>query len=99
MIVTMDLIEIDVIDAETPEARVDRVPDVFLRGTLLVWGVSRRIKCFRSNNDFFSAYSQLLQRPASDFLAHALGIQIGCIEEVDPGFECLLEKRERGFFI
>jgi D-alanyl-D-alanine dipeptidase len=42
----MDLIEIDVVNAETPQARIDRVPDVFLRSSALVWSVSHRVKDF-----------------------------------------------------
>ena len=70
----MDLIKIDVIDTKTFQAGVDRMPDVFLGGTLLVGSGTRWIKHFRRNDDLFPAYAELFQRLTEDLFTLALGI-------------------------
>ena len=41
------------------------------------------------------ALGEVLQRLAGDPLALALGIDVGGVEEVDPGLDRLLEERQR----
>jgi len=94
----VDLVEVDIVDAEPGQAAVDAVEDVLARQAAVVDVAAHRAVDLGGEHHLV-ALGELLQRLAGDPLALALGIDVGGVEEVDPGLERLLEEGHGGRFI
>ena len=88
----MDLVEVDVVDAEAPQRAVDRVEDVLARqaAAVRVVGAPGRTPWWRARPRRARAMS--LQRPAHHLLAHAARVHVGGVEEVDAVLERALDE-------
>ena len=91
VIEAVDLVEIDVIGAEPAQAVVDGVQDVLARQAALVRVVAHRVEDLGGDDDAV-ARGEVLQRAPSDFFAHADGVHVGGVEEVDAGFQRAAEE-------
>ena len=82
----VDLIEVDGVEAEAPEARLAGLQDVLARQPASVRAVAHRVEDFRGDHDFI-AMRELLDRAARDFLASSQRVHVRRIEEVDSRFD------------
>lgn len=89
----MDLVEIDVVHAETFQAVVDLGQDG-LAGKPAAVRILRphRAMDLRGHHDLV-APGERLQVLSRHFFARAVGIDVGCVEEGDPRLDGLLEVR------
>ena len=90
----MDLIEIDVVGAESRQRRVDRRHDVLARQPAIVGVVAHRIEHLGRDHDLV-ARGEVTQRAAEDLFADADGIHVGGVEEVDAELERAPDERPR----
>ena len=94
----MDLIQIDVVDAQAAQRRVDAIEDVLARQAALVRAAAHCAVDLGRDHDLV-ARGERTQRPARDLLAHADRIDIGGVEEVDAGFISLSDQWQAGGFV
>ncbi len=87
LVEAMDLVEVDVIDAEALEAGVDGGHDVLAREAAVVGRVAHGVEDLGGNHQLFAAGLELAQQLAGDALALAERVDVGGIEEVDAGFD------------
>ena len=87
----MDLVEINVIDAEALEAGVDGGHDVFAREAPVVGAVAHRAEDLGGDDQFLAARLELTQELAGDALAVTEGVHVGGVEEVDASLDRALD--------
>jgi hypothetical protein len=80
----MDLIQVEVVGAEPPQARLARLDDVVARGAQVVRPVTHRTVQLGGQQDLAAARPDRL---AEDLLGQARGVDIRGIEEIDPALE------------
>ena len=78
-VVTMALVEVDVLDVQTPQARIDLRADVFARETAIVGTVAHREEHLRREHDRIAR--EILDRAADDFFGAAARVDVRGIEE------------------
>src|SRR5262245_13283678 len=71
---------------------------MFARETPVVWSSASWPKPLRRDHDLIAA-REILERASQYFFAHAIGIHVGGIEEVDPEFEGTADERPAGVFV
>ena len=98
MIEAVDLIEVDIVHAEPRKAGVDLGKDRLARQPGAV-GTGTHAAVNLGGDYHFVAPRKISNRPAEDLLAVAERIAVGRIEEIDPGFERLLDKRPAFLFV
>lgn len=82
----MDLVKVDAIDPEPSQAVVDLRHDGDARHALSVGTRTHPRPDLRGDHHLF-APREVLQRPANDLLAGAVGIDVGGVKEVYANFE------------
>src|SRR5271166_649371 len=92
MIETVDLIEVDIIHAEPTQAVVDLGRDPLARQAGAIGAGTHPAIDLGGNDNLFAA-REILDSAAEDFFAAAKRIAVRSVEEVDPSFERLLDKR------
>src|SRR5690242_10582134 len=93
----MQLVQIEVIGLEAPQARFDGLHDVFARGDLEAFlGVEGPAE-FRGEHDIAAAGADDLTQ--SRLRAAVLPIGIGRVEEVDAEIECLIDDLARALLV
>src|SRR4029079_14256006 len=91
VIPTMDLVEVDIIGLQTLQPVINLGEDGLARQTLAVWIGAHLSGDLRGEHDFVPL-GEVLERAPGNLFADADGIDVGCIEEVDPRAERLLEE-------
>ena len=89
----VDLIEIDVIEAEAAQAGVNLVHDVHAREAHAIGLRTHAHAHFGSDHQIFARQPELRERFPDDLLGLAFGIDIGRIDEIDAGVERGLDLR------
>ena len=79
----VDLVEVDVVGSQAPQARVDLVEDRLARQALRRSGPARIAPADLGRDDDVVAPREVPQRAAGDLLAGAGGVDVGRVEEVD----------------
>src|SRR5262249_50482559 len=92
MIKAMDLVEVDIIGAESAQALIDFEQDVLAGQTGAIGAGAHSVKDL-GGNDHLLASREILERAAENLFALADGIAIRGIEEIDAGFQRLLNER------
>jgi hypothetical protein len=98
VIEAMDLIEVDVIHAEPGQAGVDLDKDRLARQPGAI-GARAHAAVNLGRDYHFVAPRKIPNRPAEDLLAVAERVAIGGVEEIDAGFERLLDERSAFLFV
>ena len=88
----MDLVEVDVIGAETPQARIDLGHDRLARQAGAIRSWPHAAIDLGSDHDLVSS-SEILDRTPENLLAVAERIAVRRVEEIDAGFERTLDER------
>ncbi len=83
----VQLIEVDVVDLQPSQAPFDAVYDMRPRIACLVWTCPHRSAHLGGDDHVFAPDTQVLERPAENFLGDAAGIDVGGIYEVDAMVE------------
>ena len=94
----MDLVEVDVIGAEAPQAVFDGGKQGFARQAAGVGGaapVEERL----GGNDHLVAQGEVLEGAAGELLGCAGGIGVGGVEEIYSCFKGLAEEGAAGLFV
>ena len=94
----MDLIEVDRLDAEPPQAALARLHDVLARQALPVRRVAHRPEHLRRDDDLVEIRHRP-ERAPGHFLAHAERVHVGRVEEVDAFVERESDERLRLAFV
>ncbi len=94
----MDLVEVDVIRAEPPQAGVDLDHDGLARKALAVGVRAHRVVDLGRDHDLVPS-GEVAQGAADDLLARAVGIGVGGVEEVDAELEGSFDERPALFFV
>ena len=94
----VDLVEVDIVDAQPAQRPVDAVQDVLARQAAVV-GIAAHRPVDLGGDHHLVPLGVFLQRLAGHPLALALGIDIGGVEEVDPGLHRTLEERQRRLLV
>ena len=89
---TVDLIEVDIVHAEPAQAVVDLGEDRLARQAGAI-GAGTHPAVDLGRDHHLVAAGEILDRPAEDLLAGAERIAIRGVEEIDAGFERLLDER------
>src|SRR3984893_11666141 len=92
VIPAVDLIEVDVIGAETPQAVIDLAHDRLARQATSVGSLAHASVDFGCDDNLVAA-GEVPNRSPKDFLAAAKGIPVRRIKEVDAAFERPLDER------
>jgi hypothetical protein len=79
----VNLVQVDVIELQALEARLDAVHDVVARGTARVGGFRRRAEHLGGNHHLVTRHLQVFKREAGDLLGQALRVDIGGVDEID----------------
>src|SRR5947199_10841648 len=87
----MDLVEVDVIRAEAPQARIDLAHDR-LPGQAGAIGSRPHPAIDLGSDDNLVPLAEILDRTPENLLAAAEGIAVRRIEEIDAGFERPLDE-------
>src|SRR5262245_13798433 len=98
MVPAMNLIQVDVVGAQAFEAGVDLPQDVFARQTDVVWTVAHLSEHLGRNYNLL-ALGKILERTTQYFLAGAVGIDIGGVEEINSQFERAFDERSALNFV
>ena len=88
----MDLVEVNVVDAEALEGAVDGGHDVLAGEAAIVGAVGHGLKDLGGDDEFFAAGLELAEELAGDTFALADGVHVGGVEEVDAGFDGALDE-------
>src|SRR5438067_13924284 len=88
----MDLVEVDVIGAEAAEARIDLALDRLARQTGAIGSRPHPAINLGRDDDLVSP-GEVLDRATEDFLTAAERIAVRRVEEIDAGFERMLDER------
>src|SRR6185437_12804768 len=83
---------------EAAKAIVNRMQDVLAREAFLIGIVSDGKENFRRDHQAVARRTEILERPAQDLLAHAHGVHVSGIKEVDAEFQRPLDKGTTLFF-
>jgi hypothetical protein len=83
----VDLVQVDVIEAEPPEALIDRVEDVAARQPGVVDALADPAAHLGRDHQVAAPHAEPAQRLADQPLALALVVDVGGVEEVDAGVE------------
>ena len=86
-VVAVDLVEVDVIGLEAAEAVVDGVHDVSAGGADVVGARAHAAEDFGGDDDVFAGDVEVAEGLAEGLFALALGVDVGCVEEVDAGVD------------
>jgi hypothetical protein len=89
---SMDLVEVDVIGAEAPQARVDLGHDPLARQAGAIGSRPHPAIDLGSDDDLVSSV-EILDRTPENLLAAAERIAVRRVEEIDAGFERTLDER------
>ena len=93
----MDLVEVDVVHAQPPQAGVNARHDRLTRQAARVQPLAQREENL-GGDDHFVAVGEVADGAAQDFLAVAVGIGVGGVEEVDAQLQRALDKWTRLLF-
>src|SRR5947207_9005844 len=88
----MNLIEIDVIGAEAPQARIDLTHDRLARQAHAIGSRPHPAVDLGSDDNLVSS-GEILDRTPENLLAAAERITVRRVEEIDAGFERALDER------
>ena len=88
----VDLVQVDVVGAEPPEARVDLRQDRLPRQAPAVRALPRREEHLGRDHHLVPP-GEVAERPAEDLLARAVGVGVRGVEEVDPELQGAGEER------
>ncbi len=99
VIVTVDLVEIDVVGLEAAEAVFDGVVEVLTTEPFLVGVVTHRVVEFGGDDDFVAGDAESFDRTAEDFFADAERVHVGSVEKVDAEFPGFGDEREAFGFL
>src|SRR5439155_2409370 len=88
---SMDLVEVDVIGAEAPQARVDLGHDRLARHAGAIGSRPHPAIDLGSDDDLVSS-GEILDRTPENLLAAAERIAVRRVEEIDPGVERTLDE-------
>ena len=94
----MDLIEIDIVHLQPLQAGVDGLHDMLARQAHAIGTGIHREEQFGGDHHIV-AIAMRFDGPAQNFLAHARGIDIGRIEEINAQINGLAQQRLRGFVL
>src|SRR5436190_8804203 len=94
----MDLVEVDVVEAESRERSVDRGQDVLAGEPLSVGAGGGRIEDLGRDHHLLAAH-QVAQQPAGDDLAGPVGVHVGGVEEGEAELERATHDRLRCFLV
>lgn len=89
----MDLVQVDVVDAQAPQARVAALDDVLTRQPHVVdvsplpRPFAHRATHLRRDHDALARRTGVLERLAEDLLGFAFGVDIGAVEEIHASIE------------
>ena len=83
----VDLIEIDVVQLQTLQARLARLDQMHSRGAGRVGPCPHRAEPLGRDHHVLPRHLEIAQRLAGHLLGNALGIDVGGVEEIDPGVE------------
>ncbi len=97
-VVAVDLVEVDVVGAEAAEAVVDLGHDR-LAGQAVRVGSRPHPPVHLGREHDLVTPGEVGERPADDLLAGAVGVDVGGVEEVDPGLQRLPDQRARGLLV
>lgn len=89
VVVTVDLVEIDVVGLEATETVVDGVVEVLAAETFVVEIIAHGVVEFGGDDDLVAGDAEGFDGAAEDFFTDAEGVHVGGVEEVDaeiPGF-------------
>src|SRR3989441_1676707 len=95
---TMNLIEVDVISAETAQARVDFDHDGLAGQPACISTRDRRIEHLSGEHHLF-APREVAERASDNLFTGAVRVAIGRVEEVDAEFDCSPNKGAAFFLI
>jgi hypothetical protein len=84
-VVGVDLVEVDVVGLQPAQAGLHRIHDVAARGAAVVGPRAHVAIDLGGDDHVLSAYAQVLQALAQQLLGLAEGVDVGCVDEVDPG--------------
>src|SRR5690348_14206292 len=94
----MDLVQINIIHAEPPQAVINRVQDMLAREPLLVGIVSQRKENFSSDDHTVSRWPKVLERASQDLLANAQRVHVCSVEKIDAQLQRALDERAAFIF-
>src|SRR3984957_5497885 len=92
---TVDLVKIDIVGLQTPQAVVYGVHDVLARETLLIRIASHGVEDLGGNDQFVPRWAIFLERASGNLLADAQRIDIRSVKKVDAGFDRAAVERSR----
>jgi hypothetical protein len=92
----VNLIEVDVVRAQTLQGRVNGAHQVLAREPAIVRVLAHRVKGL-GGYDYGVTACEVAHRPAKDLLGHAAGVHVRRVEEVDAVLERLFEEGPAGF--
>ena len=90
-IIAVDLVEVDGLDAQSPQAGLAALLNMFAREALHVRAIAYAVEDLGGDNDLLQL-GVLPQGLTGDLLADAQGVDVGRIEKVDPGLDGLAEE-------
>ena len=94
----VDLVEIDRVDAKPAQARLARLHDMLAREPAHCLTFAHRPVRLGGDDNFVEVRHRA-QRSSGHLLAHAEGVHVGGVEEVDAAIERLTEERARGVLV
>ncbi|MDT4867197.1 hypothetical protein FQZ97_1020930 [compost metagenome] len=84
----VDLVEVDVVQLQAPEARLHAVHDVVARGAGRVHALAAGFaQHLGRDHHAVARHLQVLQRLTGDGFGEAVGVHVGGVDEVDAGIE------------
>ena len=83
----MDLVEVDVVEAEPLEGRINRSQDVLARQAAPVLAQHGPTVHLRRDDVLLAHTEELAQHPAGDDLALTAVVDVRCVEEDDPALD------------
>ena len=98
VVIAVNLVEVDVVGAEPPQAVVDLGHDRLAGQAPPVRPRPHRVAQLGGNHDVV-AVREVTERAAEDLLAGAVRVQVGGVEEVDASLEGMLDERAAGFLV
>jgi hypothetical protein len=97
-IVPVNLVKVDVVGAEPMQAVLDLGHDRLAGQAPAVRAGPHRVAELGGDHDLVPV-GEIAQRAAEDLLAGAGRVQVGRVEEVDPGLESVLDERAAGLLV
>src|SRR4029077_20148950 len=83
----VDLVQVDVIELQALQARLQSGDDVAARRAAHIRARAGRVEDLGRDDDVLARYLQVAERLAGDLFGAAVGVDVGGVDEVDAGIE------------